>query len=115
MTATLLYKSECILGEGPIWHSERESFFWVDIEGKAFHEYEWKTGIVKRWHLNHMVSLIVQHTDKTKLLLGLQGGLASFDIETATMKWLVDIEKDITANRTNDGGCDAAGRIWLGT
>jgi sugar lactone lactonase YvrE len=28
---------------------------------------------------------------------------------------LLDIEKEIKMNRTNDGGCDPAGRLWIGT
>ena len=41
LKASLLYKSNCTLGEGATWHSGRNSFFWVDIEGKMIYEYDW--------------------------------------------------------------------------
>jgi sugar lactone lactonase YvrE len=39
MTASLLNNSNCILGEGAFWHGPRQSFLWVDIDGKQLHEY----------------------------------------------------------------------------
>ena len=116
MQASLLYKSGNILAEGPFWHAERKSFFWVDIDGKKFHEYTWPDGKTNEWQLDHRVSLIVQPADDdNKLFLGVQGGLASFDLLTGKFEWALDIEKDIPINRTNDGCVDAAGRLWIGT
>jgi sugar lactone lactonase YvrE len=114
MNASLLHKSNCILAEGPMWHPERKSFFWVDIDGKAFHEYKLQSGNVKSWQLHHRISLIVESKDG-KLILGTENGLATFDLQTETMEWLVDVEGNILINRSNDGACDAAGRLWIGT
>jgi sugar lactone lactonase YvrE len=114
MQASLLHKSNCSLGEGPMWHAERKSFFWVDIDGKAFHEYNWQSGEVQTWQYEQRISLIVESRDGN-LILGSEGGLAAFDLQTGETKWLMDIEKNISANRSNDGACDAAGRLWLGT
>ncbi len=88
----------------------------MDLDGKKFHEYSLNEGKTNEWQLNHRVSLIAQPAnDLNKLLLGVQGGLAMFDLLTEKMDWIVDIEKNIPANRTNDGGVDAAGRLWIGT
>ena len=114
MQASLLYKSENILAEGPLWHTQRQSFFWVDIDGKSFLEYNWATQKVQQWKLEKRPTLLIEHPDGN-LIIGMQGGIAYFDLSTATMKWLADIESDMPGNRTNDGGCDAAGRIWIGT
>lgn len=114
MNASLLYKSDCYLAEGPMWHAERKSFFWVDIDGKAFYEYKMQSGEVRSWQLQQRVSLIIRSKD-AKLILGTEFGLASFDLQTNELQLLVEIEKDILTNRSNDGACDAAGRLWMGT
>src|SRR6476620_11133108 len=114
MNASLLHKSNCYLAEGPMWHAERKSFFWVDIDGKEFHEYKLQNGEVQTWQLYHRISLIVESKDG-KLILGMENGIASFDLQTETMEWLVDVERNLLLNRSNDGACDAAGRLWMGT
>ena len=114
MQASLLYKSECKLGEGPMWSAKRNSCFWVDIDGKCLYEYNWQTTEVQRWQLEQRPSLIVE-TKNNDLILGLENGLASFDLQTNILHWLVEVEKNIPANRSNDGGCDVTGRLWMGT
>ncbi|MBS1575887.1 MAG: SMP-30/gluconolactonase/LRE family protein [Bacteroidetes bacterium] len=115
MQASLLYKSNNILAEGPYWHEGRQSFFWVDIDGKKFHEYRWKSGETKQWLLDYRPSLIAEPVYGNYLLLGIEGGLTAFDLEKESLEWRADIEKEIPANRTNDGGCDPYGRLWIGT
>ena len=39
----LAYKAEATTGEGSIWHPERHTLFWVDIEGKTLYEYHPET------------------------------------------------------------------------
>jgi sugar lactone lactonase YvrE len=115
LQTSLLYQSENILAEGPLWHRARQSFFWVDIDGKCFFEYQWPQGKINRWQLNYRVSLIIESNDSDILILGLQGGIASFDLHKEKLDWLLELEKEITNNRTNDGACDSFGRIWIGT
>jgi sugar lactone lactonase YvrE len=115
LQASLLYRSENMLAEGPLWHPGLQSFFWVDIDGKSVHQYTWPGGMTRRWPLDYRVSLVVACVNDDRLLLGLQGGLAYFDLLTEKLDWLMDLEKDIASNRPNDGGCDPAGRLWIGT
>jgi sugar lactone lactonase YvrE len=114
MKASVLYKCECKLGEGPMWYAKRNSCFWVDIDGKGFYEYSWKTAEVKRWQVEQHISLIVE-AKNDELILGMENGLASFNLETNVLKSLVDIERNISTNRSNDGACDVTGRLWIGT
>ncbi|MGC4035795.1 MAG: SMP-30/gluconolactonase/LRE family protein [Chitinophagaceae bacterium] len=115
LQASLLYKSNNILAEGPYWHQSRRSFFWVDIDGKKFHEYKWENGEVAEWLMDFRVSLVAETEHNDKILLAVQGGLIAFDLSTGEFEWLVDIEKHKPMNRTNDGGCDPMGRLLIGT
>ncbi len=128
MNATLLYPAQCFLGEGPFWHPERKSCFWVDIENRRLFEYPWsalssETGLAQRspppgnptvWQFDRRVSLILPD-NQGRLLLGMQGGIAVFNPGTGDLQWLLDIEKDLPRHRCNDGGIDCEGRLWVGT
>ncbi|MDR3715717.1 MAG: SMP-30/gluconolactonase/LRE family protein [Puia sp.] len=124
--ASLLYASQCYLGEGPFWHAGRKSCFWVDIEGRRLFEYAWPSPApqdwkklpestrVREWQLGTRVTMVVGDQEDG-LILGMEGGLAKFDPDTGELRWLVDIEKGIPKHRCNDGGVDSEGRLWVGT
>lgn len=114
MEAEVLYGSQCKLGEGPLWHRKRNSCLWVDIDDNCIYEYNWSTAESHRWQLDRQPSLLVETVDDN-LLIGTATGIARFDFSTSVLHPLLDIEKDIPANRSNDGGCDVAGRLWMGT
>ena len=54
----LAFKAEATTGEGSIWHPDRNTLFWVDIEGKTLYEYYMK-------HTNELPKFFVE--------LGLRG------------------------------------------
>jgi sugar lactone lactonase YvrE len=114
MTASLLYKCDCTLGEGAFWHEARQSFFWVDIEGMRLHEYVIGNQKVNFWQFANRPSMIALNR-QGEMILVLQGGVARFDLRTGNLVSLAEIEKENPNMRTNDGGIDAEGRLWIGT
>jgi sugar lactone lactonase YvrE len=114
LKATVLYASRCYVGEGPYWHAERKSCFWVDIEERNIFQHNWVTGVTTFRKLQHRVSLVVQN-EEDQLILGLQGGIARYDFDTEKLDWLLNLEKDKDDHRPNDGKVDSQGRLWLGT
>lgn len=114
MRASVLYPSQCILGEGPIWHTERKCCFWVDIERGILYEYNWVSKVTKTWRFDYKVTMVTQGTNNN-LILGLNGGIARFDLKSERLEWLLDIETELKENRCNDGACDSQGRLWIGT
>lgn len=114
MTASLLYPCNCILGEGAFWHEARQSFFWVDIEGKRLYEYAIQSKKVTSWPFQHRPSFIALDTHG-QLVIAFKGGIARFNLQTENLHWLVNFETDNTELRTNDGAIDSAGRLWIGT
>jgi sugar lactone lactonase YvrE len=114
MAADSFYPSQSVLGEGPMWHSGRKTCFWVDIETKQFFEFDWLDHTMKSRKLAYRISLIIED-NSNQLLLGLQGGIAKYDLLTDRLHWLIDIEKEYPDHRCNDGVCDNRGRLWIGT
>jgi len=114
MQITTLFPSQCILAEGPLWHQERNSCFWVDIERGILYEYGWSSKEVKTWSFDYRVTLVIQ-ADNNTLILALGRSIARFDLNTEKLEWLVHLEQQLSNNRCNDGACDSEGRIWVGT
>lgn len=114
MTATLLHKLTSILGEGAFWHPVRKSFFWVDIEGKTLYEHT-AQGKLSSWGSPYRISMIAQAMHEDQLVLAMQGRVMKFDLKSGALSLLVKLEADKPDNRTNDGGVDEMGRLWVGT
>jgi sugar lactone lactonase YvrE len=106
--------AQCFLGESPYWSLERQSFFWVDIENGKLFEHHIESGNTKTYTFPHRLAVVLEGKDG-KLILGLDRKLASFDLETEELTWLLEVESDLPLNRFNDGKCDAKGRLWIGT
>lgn len=114
MKVDLLYPSACILGEGPVWDEERQTCFWVDVEGCAIYQYEWRLHHVTHHQLEQRVSLIIPGNDD-ELILGLQGGIGKYHPVTRRLVHTTDLGIDWKGLRCNDGVCDVNGRLWVGT
>ncbi len=98
----------CKLGEGPLWHPERQELFWFDILGKRLH----RKG--HHWQFDRHVSA-AGWVDESMLLIASDRDLFSFDIETGTETHLVPLEADNPVTRSNDGRADPQGGFWIGT
>lgn len=112
--AELLYKTNLILGEGACWHAGWNMFLYVDIEGKKVGCINQLNKEIKEIPVGKRVGAAVPSTNG-KLIVALQGSIEELDFETGSLKKLVSIEHDKPDNRCNDGKCDAAGRLWIGT
>ena len=112
--AELLYKTELILGEGPHWHAEWKTFLYVDIEGRKVGCIDAVTKITEERNVDKRNGTFVLATNGN-LIVALQGLIEELNFETGERKKLADLEIDKPGNRCNDGKCDAAGRLWIGT
>lgn len=114
MTVSLLYPSQCMLGESPLWHHERKSCFWTDIENGRLYEFNSISNEIKEWQFNTRVSAVLENKNGD-IVLGVQGGIMELDITADQVKWLTDVDSHKENNRCNDAACDSNGRIWIGT
>lgn len=102
----------CGLGEGVLWHAEREELFWVDIPERRV----LCAGIAgQREHrFEEMVSAL-GIIDREHLLLASESGLHKLAIADWSRELLVGIEADDADTRSNDGRTDPWGGFWIGT
>jgi len=102
------------LGESPVWSAEEGAVYWIDILGHVLHRTRYPGGETDTWQLPGPPGMIALRR-LGGLVVALDDGLYGFDRTTGALKHLVAIEADIPDNRANDGKCDAAGRLWVGT
>jgi L-arabinonolactonase len=103
------------LGEMPVWCARTRTLFWIDVTapGRLFH---WQTAL--RTADFHQFDDIVTGLARRKgggLLVA--GARAVFEFEPATLRarTIFSLPGDQPDHRLNDGGCDRAGRFWVGS
>ncbi|MEN2281804.1 SMP-30/gluconolactonase/LRE family protein [Algoriphagus sp. SE2] len=106
--------SKCFLGEGPYWHSARQSFFWVDIENGKLFEHAPTSGITNSITFPHRLTVVLEGKEN-ELILGLDCKLAKYHLESKELTWFAEVEQEFPLHRFNDGKVDPKGRIWIGT
>lgn len=102
----------CALGEGPLWHPDREQLFWVDIVGQKLRSR--KEEKVFEWTFDVPVSAL-GWIDHDNLLIAGAGVLMRFNIESGSRETICRVEPDWPDLRTNDGRADPKGGFWIGT
>lgn len=112
--AKLLIDSQCALGEGPFWHDGRQQLFWFDINNKTLFAASAEGVMAGEWHFDEIVAAAAI-IDDDNLALAAETGLKRFSLATGDSEHLIDIERDVPANRTNDSRVHPSGAFWIGT
>lgn len=102
------------LGESPFWHPDEASLYWIDIAGLAVHRLHPASGIHHHWPLPSEPGCIARCASGG-VLVAMRSGLALLNTDTGVLTPVADAPYDSTRMRFNDGRCDAAGRLWVGT
>lgn len=102
----------CLLGEGPLWHPEREQLFWFDILNRRLLT---RTGDdTRQWDFAEMVSA-AGWTGRDTLLIASETALLQVNLETGARDRVALLEADNPVTRSNDGRADPYGGFWIGT
>ncbi|MEJ8856797.1 SMP-30/gluconolactonase/LRE family protein [Variovorax robiniae] len=120
---TLLGPLECIwpaaatLGEGTCWSQREQSLYWVDILSRRLYRFTPADGSRASWDFDEEISAVAERANQPGLIITLRRGFALFDPAQPDRKpeYLHQPEPELTANRFNDGKCDAQGRFWGGS
>jgi sugar lactone lactonase YvrE len=102
------------LGECPVWSPAENVVYWIDIQGRKLHRTAPDTHSTASIDLPSRPGMIALRK-KGGLVVALEDGLYHCDPNFGALDLLVPLEADQPENRANDGKCDAAGRLWVGT
>lgn len=112
MEAQLYDARLCNLGEGPLWHPEREQLFWFDILGHKLLSRQGEETL--EWNFDRPVSAAAW-IDRDTLLIAGADALMRFDVTSGHRELICPLESDRPGNRSNDGRADPWGGFWIGT
>ena len=112
MSVEMFDSRACFLGEGPLWHPERNQLFWFDINNKQL--LSQKDGTKLTWQFNEHVSAAGWVSEST-LLIASETALFTFNIDTEDKQHICPLEADNHLTRSNDGRADPWGGFWIGT
>jgi sugar lactone lactonase YvrE len=104
-----------LLGECPIWDSDSEVLWWIDIEGRAVRRYDPAFDALESRELIARPGSFALTGDPGRLLVAMEHQVGWFDWESGVWESWHDLEQPHTGNRLNDGRCDPAGRFWVGS
>lgn len=102
----------CALGEGALWHPEREQLFWFDIVNRELLSRDGDEPL--SWTFEERVSA-AGWIDRDTLMVAGESALWTLDLRTGERTRIVPLEADTPGNRSNDGRADPVGGFWIGT
>lgn len=102
----------CELGEGLLWHPEREQLFWFDILGKRL--LSRTADGPQEWVFTERVSA-AGWVDRDTLLIASESSLFRYNLVTGEQWALAALEAERAETRSNDGRADPQGGFWIGT
>lgn len=107
-------ETQCSLGEGPLWHPERQSLFWFDINNQLMFERGIGEEAATVYEFDEQVSA-AGWVDENTLLIATETALIRFDLIEGESQYIVGLESDNPKTRSNDGRADLQGGFWIGT
>jgi sugar lactone lactonase YvrE len=102
------------LGESPVWSSDQQVLYWVDILEKKIWCCDPDGGNVRSWSLPFTVGSMGRCHDG-RLVLATGQGFYLFSLTHGTLQLLGHPESHLMTNRFNDGKVSPEGRFWAGT
>jgi L-arabinonolactonase len=103
-----------VLGEGIVWNERSGRLLWTDIESSELWSHDPQSGALERWPLPERLCSMALTSSDQRLLLGLASGLAFFDLVTAELTRICEVEPHLPSTRLNDGRVDRQGRFVFG-
>lgn len=104
--------TRCRTGEGPLWHPEDASLYWMDIPNGHLFRYGTRDATAARVMEGPVVGAATLQSDGTVALLGIHGGIWLW---RGTLRALAAEIPGVRGTRFNDALADPSGRVLSGT
>ena len=105
----------CLVGEGPVWDTQRKAICWLDIIDGEIHEYIPGQGTFRTIRVNQMIGSFAVRKNGG-FIGGLKNGIGFIDQRNRrNVDLFAAPEAGLPDNRFNEGKCDPEGRFWAGT
>ncbi len=114
LSAQNLLHARARLGEGPLWDSDKQVLYWVDILNHRVHVFEPSSGDDCHWDVGGVGSALALMAGE-KLLVAMGDRITTLDLTSGAVDTLATLTFDTPGTRCNDGKCDPQGRFWVGT
>lgn len=101
------------LGEGPFWDASANMLHWVDILAPAIVSGRPGEGRTATHPMPELVGVAIPKASGG-FVCATESGIQTLEVD-GTVRTLATPEADKPGNRFNDGKCDAAGRLWVGS
>lgn len=112
MNYEFVVNSHCIIGEGPVWDSDTQKLWFIDVRDQKVFCCDNRT-LEKTLSFDQPVGFAVLR-EKGGFVLGLRDGYYFSDMD-GNITPIADPEPGRTDGRFNDGKVDPQGRVWGGT
>lgn len=118
LTAELVLDARCALGEGPRWDGVGERLEWVDMARGTWHRWETRRGVnaaaVSARRLGGRVSVVEPRAGGGRVV-AVDGTVTLLDPDGFPERRVQVLSAEDGDLVLNDGGCDGAGRLWVGS
>lgn len=113
-TTHVLPVPHATLGEGPVWDRDANALWWTDIDGRCIHRWEPSGGSHVSFAFDGRVGSFAL-SDSSVIVVAKETELVRFDTTTGESTPWIPLEPAGQGNRLNDGRCDPAGRLIVGS
>jgi sugar lactone lactonase YvrE len=112
--AQLISDVRATLGEGSFWDEERSVLYWVDIEGREVRVYDPESGSDTVHAMADRPGTVVPRS-AGGIVVALGRRVAVADEPGRSPRTICEFAEEPEESRMNDGKCDPAGRLWVGS
>lgn len=110
----LVVDSRCQIAESPSWDMVHHRLFWVNALDGYLYIYEPESGQNRAIVIGEPIGCVAPCRIDSAIL-GLKTGIATVDLSSGRVQFIVRPETHLPGNRFNDGKSDPAGRFLAGT
>jgi L-arabinonolactonase len=115
MQISCLNVPQCSVGEGPVWDTDQQALYWIDILEKKVFQLDHASGAVRQWSVPEVIGSMAIRKDGNAALVALGSGVHTLDFASGECTMLAS-SSDLNEHvQLADGKVDRRGRFIVGS